>query len=253
MFRALWPYAVRYRGRVALAAALLVLAKLSTVAVPVVLKLIVDGLGEPARLALVPAVLLAGYALLRFGGTLFGELRDLVFSRVSHQAIAGFRKRYAGEIAAMQERVVEAVQDVTIADKSERIRRYDQVANELREILETKGYFARDIKWVQVYLTAPPETPRPVFEKGKNKGEEKPVKATPDGGFMMGAGETLVEVQKFDAARVGVYFEAMRSVAEELGELPKPTVNIDNRTLNLFAELSAKLPEALEREPDDDR
>ena len=93
MLRALWPYFAQYRARVALAAACLVLAKLSTVAVPFVLKLIVDGLGDPARLAAAPAALLLGYALLRFGGTLFGELRDLVFSRVSHQAMAEFHSR----------------------------------------------------------------------------------------------------------------------------------------------------------------
>ena len=93
MLKALWPYLARYRGRVALAAALLIVAKLSTVAVPIVLKLIVDGLGDPARLAVAPVALLLGYALLRFGGTLFGELRDLVFARVSHQAMADFHAR----------------------------------------------------------------------------------------------------------------------------------------------------------------
>lgn len=93
MLRALWPYLAKYRARVGLALALLVLAKLSTVAVPLVLKLIVDGLGDRSLLVTAPAILLLGYALLRFGGTLFGELRDLVFSRVSHQAMADFHAR----------------------------------------------------------------------------------------------------------------------------------------------------------------
>ena len=93
MLRALWPYLAKYRARVGLALALLILAKLSTVAVPLVLKLIVDGLGDRSLLVTAPAILLLGYALLRFGGTLFGELRDLVFSRVSHQAMADFHAR----------------------------------------------------------------------------------------------------------------------------------------------------------------
>ena len=93
MYRALWPYVAAYRSRVALALVLLVLAKLSTVAVPYVLKLIVDGLGDPRTLAVAPVFLLLAYAALRFGGTLFGELRDLVFSRVAHHAMADFHAR----------------------------------------------------------------------------------------------------------------------------------------------------------------
>ena len=104
MLRALWPYLAKYRVRVGLALALLVLAKLSTVAVPVVLKLIVDGLGDPGTLLVAPALLLVGYALLRFGGTLFGELRDLVFSRVAHRAMADFHARAFAHVLRLDAR-----------------------------------------------------------------------------------------------------------------------------------------------------
>ena len=75
--RALW----KYRRRTAAAVGLLVAAKLLMVLVPVVLKLIVDTLGAPGALTL-PVFLLLGYALIRFGGSVFTELRDVVFVRV---------------------------------------------------------------------------------------------------------------------------------------------------------------------------
>ena len=76
-----------------LATVLLLLAKLSTVAVPLVLKEIVDVLGRPENLAALPVFLLLGYALLRFAGTLFGEFRDLVFARASLMTVRSFTER----------------------------------------------------------------------------------------------------------------------------------------------------------------
>jgi ATP-binding cassette subfamily B protein len=93
MFRALWPYVAKYRLRVALALALLLVAKLATIGVPLALKLIVDELSRPEGLAAAPVFLLLAYALLRFAGTLFNELRDLVFARVSQRAMADFHER----------------------------------------------------------------------------------------------------------------------------------------------------------------
>jgi len=87
---ALWRAIWRYRKRVLVAVGLLVLAKLCAVGVPIVLKWIVDGFGGATRARVFPAFLLLAYAVLRFGGTLFGELRDMVFSRVSQPTVAGF-------------------------------------------------------------------------------------------------------------------------------------------------------------------
>jgi ATP-binding cassette subfamily B protein len=83
----LLPYLVEFRGRVALALALLVSAKLANVGVPLVMKGIVDGLDPKVAVAAVPVALLAAYGLLRFSTTLFGELRDVVFVRVTQHAI----------------------------------------------------------------------------------------------------------------------------------------------------------------------
>ena len=79
-----------YRWRVAAAVVLLVSAKISTVLVPLLLKRIIDALSQPHMLSALPVYLLAGYALLRFSSTLFNELRDLVFSRVTQRTVANY-------------------------------------------------------------------------------------------------------------------------------------------------------------------
>ncbi|ERS88584.1 ABC transporter [Marinobacter sp. EVN1] len=86
----LWPYLLEFRGRVALAMAMLVLAKLATVATPVALKYIVDYLDQnhgADMLLWIPVVLVVAYGSLRFGATLFSELRDAVFARVAERAM----------------------------------------------------------------------------------------------------------------------------------------------------------------------
>tara|TARA_R110000787_G_scaffold58117_37_gene132547 strand:- start:1697 stop:3487 length:1791 start_codon:yes stop_codon:yes gene_type:complete len=88
VLRQLLPYLKEFPGRVLVAAACLLLAKLSAVAMPLVLKHIVDQLdtGQNAVL-IVPVALLLFYGFLRFGNVLLGELRDLVFGRVTERAI----------------------------------------------------------------------------------------------------------------------------------------------------------------------
>jgi ATP-binding cassette, subfamily B, heavy metal transporter len=83
----LLPYLLEFRGRVLLALALLATAKLANVGVPLVMKGIVDGLDPKLQVVAVPVALLAAYGLLRFSTTLFGELRDVVFVRVTQHAI----------------------------------------------------------------------------------------------------------------------------------------------------------------------
>jgi ATP-binding cassette subfamily B protein len=83
----LLPYLWEYRGRVAIALAFLVIAKLTNVGVPLVMKEVVDGLDPKLAMVAVPAALLAAYGLLRFSTTLFAELRDVVFVRVTQRAI----------------------------------------------------------------------------------------------------------------------------------------------------------------------
>jgi ATP-binding cassette subfamily B protein len=81
------PYLLEYRWRVAGALVLLIAAKLTNVAVPLVMKAVVDGLDPKIALLAVPAALVAAYGLLRFSTTLFAELRDVVFVRVTQRAI----------------------------------------------------------------------------------------------------------------------------------------------------------------------
>lgn len=86
----LWPYLAEYRGRVLLAVTMLILAKVATVSTPIVLKYIVDYLDQSSGvevLVWVPLMLVVAYGALRFGSTLFNELRDAIFARVAERAM----------------------------------------------------------------------------------------------------------------------------------------------------------------------
>jgi ABC-type transport system involved in Fe-S cluster assembly fused permease/ATPase subunit len=84
----LLPYLREFPGRVTLALACLVVAKVAGVILPLVLKYIVDGLQPGAdAIVIVPLALLAAYGALRFGNVLLGELRDVVFGRVAERAM----------------------------------------------------------------------------------------------------------------------------------------------------------------------
>src|SRR5215510_7122753 len=83
----LFPYLWEYKWRVLAALACLIAAKLANVGVPLVMKEVVDGLDTQAAMVAVPFALLAIYGTLRFSTTLFGELRDVVFIRVTQRAI----------------------------------------------------------------------------------------------------------------------------------------------------------------------
>jgi ATP-binding cassette subfamily B protein len=85
--RSLLPYLWEFKGRVVLALSLLILAKLANVGVPLVLKEIIDALDRPRDLMVLPVLLLAGYGALRLVSTLFGELRDAIFAKVTQRAI----------------------------------------------------------------------------------------------------------------------------------------------------------------------
>ncbi|MER0203317.1 MAG: ABC transporter ATP-binding protein/permease [Nitrosomonas sp.] len=84
---ALLPYLWEFKVRVILALSLLVLAKLANVSVPLVLKEIVDALNQPRAELVLPVFLLIGYGVLRLCSTLFGELRDAIFAKVTQRAI----------------------------------------------------------------------------------------------------------------------------------------------------------------------
>ena len=86
--RSLLPYLWEYKGRVGVALAALVCAKLANVGVPLILKDVVDQLTtEPNKILVLPVALLVGYGALRVATAAFNELRDSVFARVRYGAM----------------------------------------------------------------------------------------------------------------------------------------------------------------------
>lgn len=86
----LWPYLAEYRGRVFLALLMLILAKVATVSTPIALKYIIDYLDQSRGVQMLlwtPLMLVVAYGALRFGSTLFNELRDAIFARVAERAM----------------------------------------------------------------------------------------------------------------------------------------------------------------------
>jgi ATP-binding cassette subfamily B protein len=87
VLKSLLPYVWEYRWRVALALTFMVAAKLANVGVPLVLKQIVDSLTLENAILVVPIALLVAYGLLRLSTTLFTELRELAFAKVTQRAV----------------------------------------------------------------------------------------------------------------------------------------------------------------------
>lgn len=85
--RLLLPYLAQYKARIAIALSCLVLAKIGNVSVPLVLKWIVDHLGTDKALLVVPFALLLAYGLARLSVTLFTELREFFFAKVTQRAV----------------------------------------------------------------------------------------------------------------------------------------------------------------------
>ncbi|GAB4120944.1 MAG: ABC transporter ATP-binding protein/permease [Sideroxydans sp.] len=87
VIQSLVPYLLEFRWRVAFVILLLIASKLANVAVPLALKEVVDAMSQPQALLAVPVMLIVGYGLLRLLSTLFGELRDALFAKVTQRAI----------------------------------------------------------------------------------------------------------------------------------------------------------------------
>jgi ATP-binding cassette, subfamily B, heavy metal transporter len=122
--KTLLPYLLAYRWRVLIALACLAAAKLANVAVPISLKGIVDHLtaglsfasGKPLSIAggtvadpasaltvalVVPIGLIVAYGLLRLSTTLFTELREFVFARVTQSAVREIALKVFGHLHAL--------------------------------------------------------------------------------------------------------------------------------------------------------
>ncbi len=87
VLKKLLPYLLKMRTRVILATLFLISAKLANVAVPLVLKEIVDALDQTNVLLVLPLGLLFAYGALRLASSLFNELRDAIFAKVRYHAM----------------------------------------------------------------------------------------------------------------------------------------------------------------------
>ena len=97
----LFPFIWEFRGRVLIALACLVLSKLAVVAMPLVLKDIVDGLDSSIGEVVLPIALLLAYGALRLASSLFNELRDAVFARVRYHAMRGISHRVLSHLYSL--------------------------------------------------------------------------------------------------------------------------------------------------------
>ena len=91
VIRDLIPYLLEYKFRVAIALTCLVAAKVTNLGIPILLKRLIDNLNiradSPQALLVVPAGLILAYGLLRMSASLFAELREFLFARVTQNAV----------------------------------------------------------------------------------------------------------------------------------------------------------------------
>lgn len=81
------PYLWQYKWRMLLAISCLIAAKMANVAVPLVFKEVIDKLTNNQLPLALPILLLSLYGALRFSTSLFTELREILFARVTQQAV----------------------------------------------------------------------------------------------------------------------------------------------------------------------
>lgn len=85
--RLLWPYLAQHKARIAVALSCLVAAKVANVMIPVTLKWIVDRMSVEKALLAVPIALLIAYGVARLSVTLFTELREFFFAKVTQRSV----------------------------------------------------------------------------------------------------------------------------------------------------------------------
>ncbi len=86
----LLPYLTAYKARIIFTILCLVMAKAANLGVPIMLKKIVDAMSinsTSQALLVVPMSLIVAYGLLRLSASLFTEMRELIFSKVTEQAV----------------------------------------------------------------------------------------------------------------------------------------------------------------------
>lgn len=91
VIRDLLPYLLEYRFRVIIALSCLIAAKVVNLGIPIVMKELIDSLGIkasfPQALLVVPLGIILAYGLLRISASLFTELREALFAKVTQNAV----------------------------------------------------------------------------------------------------------------------------------------------------------------------
>jgi ATP-binding cassette subfamily B protein len=91
VIRDLLPYLLEYRFRVIVALSCLVAAKVANLGIPILMKELIDSLNiktsSPQALLVVPLGIIIAYGLLRISASLFTELREALFARVTQNAV----------------------------------------------------------------------------------------------------------------------------------------------------------------------
>ncbi len=86
--RRLLPYLLRFKGRIAFAMTLLLLAKLANVTIPLALKSAIDALDPQQQTVIyLPIFMLVAYGALRLASGVFSELRDALFAKVIFRTV----------------------------------------------------------------------------------------------------------------------------------------------------------------------
>jgi ATP-binding cassette subfamily B protein len=82
VLKRLLPFLRPYSGRIAIAMGCLLTAKVAGLAVPMLLKRLIDTLGIKPTIAVIPVALLLAYGAARLSERVFTEMRQIVFARV---------------------------------------------------------------------------------------------------------------------------------------------------------------------------
>jgi ATP-binding cassette, subfamily B, heavy metal transporter len=85
--RLLLPYLAQHKARIAVALSCLLAAKVANVMIPVTLKWIVDRMSVEKAMLAVPFALLIAYGFARLSVTLFTELREFFFAKVTQRSV----------------------------------------------------------------------------------------------------------------------------------------------------------------------
>ena len=143
-------------------------------------------LDKPGMTDRVRALVLEGRTDVQVALALADEVPGL-----SYMAILYWRRRHREELEAARLEAAARTTEVAVTQKVERVRRLAGLYDGMQEIIDSRGLLASEPKWIG---------------DGKTGRE--------------------VEVQRFDGSLVKEMRGTLRDVAEELGQVPRPDVSV---------------------------